>query len=92
MNQLTRTAGKLLCVTLAISALATLSAAPTFAASRQTELFNNDVNMGGVPISTKRAMAVHECSLAASKYNMSTWQATQIEVYDECMGNHGEVP
>lgn len=92
MNQLTRTAGKLLCVTLAVSALATLGAAPTFAASRQTELFNNDIDTGGVPISAKRAMAVHECSVAASKWNMSTWQSTQIDVYNECMGNHGEVP
>jgi hypothetical protein len=97
LNLIAGMAGKFLRVTLAVSALATLGVAPTFAASsRQSAnssgVFANDVDTGGVPISAKRAAAVHECSVAASKYNFSTWQATQIEFYDECMGNHGEVP
>jgi hypothetical protein len=84
------TAGKFLCVTLAVSALATLGAAPTFAASRQ--LFANDVDTGSVPVSAKRASAIHDCSVAASKYNFSTWQTEQFASYDGCMANHGEVP
>jgi hypothetical protein len=92
-HQLARTAGKFLRITLAASVLAIAGAAPTFAASRQSNnVFANDVDTGSVPISAKRAAAVHDCSVAASKYNFSTWQATQIEFYDECMGNHGEVP
>jgi hypothetical protein len=87
------TAGKFLCVTLTVSALVTLGAAPTFAASRQSNgVFANDVDTGSVPISAKRASAVHDCSVAASKYNFSTWQTEQFASYDDCMANHGEVP
>jgi hypothetical protein len=96
LNRIAGVSGKFARVTLAVSALATLGAAPTFAASSHqsgnSDVFANDVDTGGVPISAKRAAALHECSLAASKYSFSTWQETQIEVYGECMANHGEVP
>ena len=90
---MTLTAGKFLCVTLAVSALATFGAAPTFAASRPSNgVFANDVDTGSVPISAKRAAAVHDCSVGASKYNFSTWQTEQFEAYDHCTANHDEVP
>jgi hypothetical protein len=97
LNRIAGVAGKFLRVTLAVSALATLGAAPTLAASSRQSgnsngVFANDVDTGSVPISAKRAAAVHECSVAASKYNFSTWQATQIEVYGECMASHNEMP
>ncbi len=93
---MTLTAGKFLRVTLAVSALAALGASPTFAASRQSGysngVFANDVDTGSVPVSAKRAAAVHDCSVAASKYNFSTWQTQQFASYGDCMANHGEVP
>ena len=97
LNRIAGVAGKFVRVTLAVSALATLGAAPTFAASSRQSgnsdgVFANDVDTGSVPISAKRAAALHECSVAASKYNFSTWQETQILVYGECMTNHGELP
>ena len=97
LNRIAGVAGKFLCATLAVSAFATLGAAPTFAASSRQSgnsdgVFANDIDTGSAPISAKRATALHECSVAASKYNFSTWQESQIEVYGECMANHGELP
>jgi hypothetical protein len=84
--------GKFLCIALGVSAFATLGAAPTFAASRQSNVFANDVVTDSVPISAKRAAAVHDCSVTAGKLNFSTWQSAQLAVYGECMTNHGEMP
>jgi hypothetical protein len=97
LNRIAGVAGKVLCVTLAVSALATLGTAPTFAASSRQSgysngVFANDVDTGSVPISAKRAAAVHECSVEASKYNFAAFQTTQLAVYGECMTTHGEVP
>jgi hypothetical protein len=92
-NRVAGVAGKFLCVTLVVSAFASLRPAPTFAASsRQSGYSTGAVDTGGVPISAERAAAVHECSVEASKYSFSSWQETQIEVYGECMESHGEVP
>jgi hypothetical protein len=91
--RLTLTAGKLLRVTLAASVLVIAGAAPTFAASRSSnQVFANDVDTGGVPISAQRAAAVHDCSVRASKFNFSTFETTQLAVYGECMTEHGQIP
>jgi hypothetical protein len=97
LNRIAGVAGKFLRVTLAVSALATLGAAPTLAASSRQSgnsngVFANDVDTGSVPISAKRAAAVHDCSVEASKYNFAAFQTTQLAVYGECMTTHGEVP
>jgi hypothetical protein len=93
LNPTAGIAGKLLRITLAASVLAIAGAAPAFAASRSTnEVFANDVDTGGVPISAKRAAAVHDCSVRASKFNFSTFETTQLAVYGECMTEHNEIP
>ena len=40
--------------------------------------------------SAAREAAIHECSVKASKYSMSSWQSTQLEVYGTCMAEHGQ--
>ena len=37
-----------------------------------------------------RDAAIHDCSVAASKWGMSTWQTTQYAVYGECMTDHDQ--
>jgi hypothetical protein len=34
--------------------------------------------------------AVHDCSVAAGKWSMMSWQSTQLQVYRECMDEHGQ--
>ena len=54
------------------------------------------VGAGGVPdsvpIDMKRATAVHDCSVAASKFSFSAFQTTQLAVYGSCMTEHGQIP
>ena len=54
--------------------------------------FDNHYDDGGVPISGKRATAVHDCSVQASKLSNAAWEESQILVYGECMAQHGEMP
>ena len=56
------------------------------------ENFDNHFDDGGVPISAKRATAVHDCSVQASKFSNSAFEETQILFYGECMTQHGEMP
>jgi hypothetical protein len=37
-----------------------------------------------------RDQAVHDCSVAADKWSMMSWQSTQLQVYGECMDEHGQ--
>lgn len=54
--------------------------------------FDNHFDDGGVPISARRAAAVHDCSVQASKFSNSSFEETQILFYGECMTQHGEMP
>ncbi len=54
--------------------------------------FDNHFDDGGVRISAKRATAVHDCSVQASKFSNSSFEETQILFYGECMTQHGETP
>jgi hypothetical protein len=45
---------------------------------------------GPVVQSPARDQAIHDCSVEASKYSMSAWQSTQIDVYGECMTEHNQ--
>ena len=40
---------------------------------------------------TTREAALHDCSVAASKWSFSAWQSTQLTVYRDCMAAHGQV-
>jgi hypothetical protein len=40
---------------------------------------------------TSREAALHDCSVEASKWSFSAWQSTQLTVYRDCMGEHGQV-
>jgi hypothetical protein len=40
---------------------------------------------------TSRVAALHDCSVAASKWSFSAWQSTQLAVYRDCMTAHGQV-
>lgn len=40
---------------------------------------------------TARDAAIHDCSVAASKWVFSTWQSTQITRYRDCMTEHGQM-
>jgi hypothetical protein len=37
-----------------------------------------------------RDVAIHDCSVMASKYSFSTWQTTQFAVYGTCMAEHDQ--
>lgn len=39
-----------------------------------------------------RAAAIHDCSVAAAKYSYTSYQSTQIIIYDKCMFGRGQVP
>jgi|SRR5579863_394281 len=54
--------------------------------------FDNHFDTGSVPISAKRAAAVHDCSVQASKFSNSSFEETQILFYGECMTQRGEMP
>jgi hypothetical protein len=57
------------------------------------ESFGHGIDMmGDTQIDAKRANALHDCSIAASKYNFSTWQTTQFATFGTCMMEHGETP
>jgi hypothetical protein len=55
------------------------------------ENFDNHYDDGSVPISAKRAAAVHDCSVQAGKLSFSAWQSAQIVSYGACMTEHGEM-
>jgi hypothetical protein len=45
----------------------------------------------GAPNSeTARGVAVHDCSVEASKWSMNNWQSTQNVVFGECMTDRGQ--
>ncbi len=54
--------------------------------------FDNHFDTGSVPISAKRAAAVHDCSVQASKFSNASFEETQILFYGECMTQRGEMP
>jgi hypothetical protein len=56
-----------------------------------TENFDNHFDDGGVPISAKRAAAVHDCSVQSGKLSFSAWQSAQIITYGTCMTERGEI-
>jgi hypothetical protein len=57
------------------------------------ESFGQSIDMmGDTQVDAKRAAALHDCSVAASKYNFSTWQTAQFATFGTCMMNHGETP
>jgi hypothetical protein len=53
---------------------------------------NFDNHFDTVPISAKRAAAVHDCSVQASKFSNASFEETQILFYGECMTQRGELP
>jgi hypothetical protein len=55
------------------------------------ENFDNHFDDGSVPISAKRAAAVHDCSVQSGKLSFSAWQSAQIISYGACMAEHGEM-
>ncbi len=80
----------------AACALAALAAVTFAAATSAAPQRNNDLQQqdDAPPFSSPdpRDRAVHDCSVEASKYGMSTWQSTQLDVYGECMGAHNQPP
>jgi hypothetical protein len=44
----------------------------------------------GRGISAARAAAIHECSVAASKYIEHSWGDFEIQVYRSCMAQRGQ--
>jgi hypothetical protein len=42
------------------------------------------------PMDANRAKAIHECSVAASKYTEHTWGDREIQTYRSCMAEHGQ--
>jgi hypothetical protein len=49
-------------------------------------------NHGGAGAATGRDAAVHECSVAASKWSNTMWQTQQFAAYSNCMVEHGQQP
>jgi hypothetical protein len=45
---------------------------------------------GGRQISAGRAVAIHECSVLASRYSQHDWGNTEIYQYRSCMARHGQ--
>jgi hypothetical protein len=85
-------------IAIALATLATASAAPAFATNYPRPLhmyagdaFADDVP-SGAPIDMKRAAAVHDCSVAASKFSNASWQTAQFAAYGTCMTEHGQIP
>lgn len=57
------------------------------------EVFGQGIEMmDDTPIDAKRAAALHDCSVAASKFSFSAWQTAQFAAFGTCMVNHGETP
>jgi hypothetical protein len=48
--------------------------------------------LGGTRVDSKRAAAVHECSVAAAKFSNSSWQTAQFATFGTCMTEHGQMP
>jgi hypothetical protein len=48
----------------------------------------------GLPVkmTPAREAAVHECSVKASAYSMTSAQSSQIIIYDKCMAEHRQIP
>jgi hypothetical protein len=82
-----------------LAAVTAIGTAPALAKKKHSlqglhmsaENFDNHFDDGGVPISAKRAAAVHDCSVQSAKLNFSTWQSAQIISYGACMAEHGEI-
>lgn len=57
------------------------------------ESFGQGIDMmGDTPIDARRAVALHDCSVQASKFSFSSWQTAQLAAFGTCMVNHGETP
>lgn len=91
---------KYLQVAMILAAATAIGTVPALAAKKKHSLhelhmsvenFDNHFDDGGVPISAKRAAAVHECSVQAGKLSFSAWQSAQITTYGACMAEHGEM-
>ena len=39
-----------------------------------------------------RDAAIHDCSMAASKWSNTMWQTSQFHAYSNCMMEHGQRP
>jgi len=65
--------------TLVCLALATLVISPVFAQDRNSNR-----------VSAVRAAAIHECSVAASRYTEYTWGNMEFNQYRACMAQHGQ--
>ena len=70
---------------------ATVFALPASAAPPRSDAERQQQQPGFTPDDPRDA-AVHDCSVEASKWGMSTWQSTQIITYGECMTEHGQPP
>ncbi|HUD87098.1 MAG TPA: hypothetical protein VMR17_11625 [Xanthobacteraceae bacterium] len=91
---------KYLHLALALAALVAAGTAPAFAQNSQRPLHmyagqafgpTNDVP-DGAQIDAKRAAAVHDCSVEASKFSNASWQTAQFAAYSTCMTEHGQIP
>jgi hypothetical protein len=69
--------------------LAMLTAMLTFAFAL-TALASPGHAQSGGRLSSARAAAIHECSVAAGKYIEHTWADFEIQVYRSCMARHGQ--
>jgi hypothetical protein len=80
---------------LTVVALATMMAAPAFAATphHQTGQSTRQLYMY-VPqdSSGARAAAMQECNAEASSFSNAAWQTAQFAAYGTCMTAHGQQP
>lgn len=70
--------------------LVTAASAPALAAPPET--VHRATRAAGEAVSQARDAAIHDCSVAASKWSFSSWQSTQIITYEDCMAEHGQMP
>ena len=90
-------AGKYLSLVCALAALAAIGASPASSKTARSTTTQSSQQLylsapeGGTAVMDKaREQAIHDCSVEANKWSMSSWQNNQLMTYGACMAEHGQ--
>lgn len=82
---------------IAAVALSALLAIPTLAQAREGYRANaqapnpsGDMSVNSTRMSPARSQALRDCTALEQKWDQRTWGSQQLDVYRECMAQHGQ--